>query len=208
MGAAIHAYIADCTPPGSRSRIFSLAIGLMFMGLAAGPTLGSVIIRETGNILSVFYMATGAHFIYAIFVWFILPESLTRRKMVKARQRYAEARAEEQRQIRQGREESGLGVWMLMTLKSVFGFLSPLAVFAPVKIPAGVVAGCSRSRSRSNEGSSPDGTVGMRGQKKKRDLSLTLLAWAHGLSLMVMVGLRKFDRHVRELIKFHCSHYR
>ena len=40
MIAALHAYLADCTSPGNRTRIFSLGAGLLFVGMAFGHSPG------------------------------------------------------------------------------------------------------------------------------------------------------------------------
>ena len=83
----MHAYMADCTAPSERSRTFSLSLGLLFIGMAFGPTLGSILIRESGSTLSVFYLATAVHLGYALMVWTVLPESLGKRAMQAARRK-------------------------------------------------------------------------------------------------------------------------
>lgn len=64
-----------------RSRIFSLNLGLYFAGVALGPMIGSLLIRSTGQVLSVFFLAGSIHLLYALFVWLVVPESLTKERM-------------------------------------------------------------------------------------------------------------------------------
>lgn len=92
----------------------------MFTGVAVGPVLGGLLIRSTGTILSVFYFASILHGIYAIFILFILPESLTR-----ARARGAHLRREQEK-ANQAPSGRALGV-----VKSIAKFFSPLVVLLP-----------------------------------------------------------------------------
>ncbi|KAF9053900.1 MFS general substrate transporter [Hymenopellis radicata] len=119
--AALHAYLADTTTRANRSRVFSLSLGLMFSGMGIGPTLGGLLIRVTGNILSVFYFTTLTHFVYAFLIWFIIPESLTQaqRRMSRVKHDHSIVVARE--------GQNKWTVWM----KRIFGFLSPLSVFMP-----------------------------------------------------------------------------
>ncbi|TFK55076.1 MFS general substrate transporter [Heliocybe sulcata] len=113
--AATHAYIADCTPPASRSRLFSLQLGLLFCGTAIGPSLGGLLVRFTQDLLSLFYIALFVDVLYAATVWFVIPESLTETEM----------RVNAERHRRRG-EEGKKGWW-------VVSLLSPLSVFVPVR---------------------------------------------------------------------------
>ena len=151
--AASHAYTADCTHPAARARVFSLSLGLLFIGMALGPTLGSLLIAGTGSAVSVFYAATACHICYSCLIWFVLPESLTRSAMMKSRRRHA-IRLEEEEQKRKEREARGgatgsprLGKSVIRAsrriLKRAFAFMSPLSVFAPVRDEASEKTGKS-----------------------------------------------------------------
>ncbi|THH14854.1 hypothetical protein EW146_g5538 [Bondarzewia mesenterica] len=118
--AAVHAYLADCSTPASRARNFSLFLGLLFTGAALGPSLGSLLIWWSNNIMSVFYMSTSVHCLYAIFTWFVIPESLLPVQMTFSRRKHAE-----EAEIR--RRRTGL----LSRLRRLFSFLSPLSMLAP-----------------------------------------------------------------------------
>ncbi|KAF5389821.1 hypothetical protein D9757_003673 [Collybiopsis confluens] len=124
-GAVMHAYLADTTTLATRSRIFSMNLGLIFVGFALGPTLGGLLIRFTRQTISVFYAASCSHLIYAFMVWFIVPESNSKPKMQLARAKY-----QEEIDLRRTREGRGPSV----RTKRLFSFLSPLAVFSPVSV--------------------------------------------------------------------------
>lgn len=114
-----------------RSRIFSLFLGTMFIGVAFGPTLGSLVIRATQDILTPYYLAIPTHMTMMIVFFFVIPESLT----VEARRVLAEkrAKAEEVRDevVRRAKEEGREWSLVRSVLGRVFGFLSPLGVFLP-----------------------------------------------------------------------------
>ncbi|KAF5330575.1 hypothetical protein D9619_005275 [Psilocybe cf. subviscida] len=124
--AALHAYMADTTEESLRSRNFSLGLGLMFSGMAFGPTVGSLLIRATGHTLSVFYLATATHALYTVLVWLILPESLSRKQMTLAKEKY---------EAEGGAAAADRGpVGILVKLRRLFAFLSPLTVFMPYEV--------------------------------------------------------------------------
>ncbi|KAJ7484398.1 major facilitator superfamily domain-containing protein [Mycena latifolia] len=119
---AIHAYIADVSTPDKRSRIFSIVIGSTLIGVGIGPVLGSIIIRSTHNLLTVFYLAAAFRILHACFVWLVLPESLTAAQMHRASIRY---------------QEHSIAVsepTPLLWFKRFFFFLLPLSVLWPEKI--------------------------------------------------------------------------
>lgn len=102
-----------------RSRIFSRFLGLFFIGVAFGPSLGSLAEHLTSNPNVVFYLAFGLHAIVALFAWFIIPESLLPAQM------------EATRRTRVGESEGH-------RFSRMFSFLSPLVVFAPLSQKGGV----------------------------------------------------------------------
>jgi MFS family permease len=117
--AAFYAYIADTTTPGGRSHVYSLALGLVFTGMALGPSIGSLMIGATGHVLSVFYMTTVVHFLFLLYVFFLMPESVTKEEMFAARGRY--------NALRPSSTENRL----FGSLKRALSFLAPLSVFLP-----------------------------------------------------------------------------
>ncbi|KAK0565215.1 hypothetical protein OC861_003890 [Tilletia horrida] len=161
--AAHQAYIADTTPSGTRAKTFAIFGGCMFGGLALGPILGGFIVEFTGDILSVFYLAFLAHVVYLLFVFFILPESVSpERKAAAERERQlaqekARAELEEQlsRDAEEDAEEERLPVSMrtrrktafkrirsilayvgAVTLRQLTRPLAPMAMLLPKRYPA------------------------------------------------------------------------
>ncbi|KZP31830.1 MFS general substrate transporter [Athelia psychrophila] len=155
--AAMHAYVSDTTEPAARSRTFSLFLGLLFIGIAAGPTLGALIIRASGSVLSVFFVASAMHFLYAFVVWVVLPESRGARLMRASKVLHA-AELAGLKAARHGGRAQGL----LVRAKAAFAFLSPLLLLLPRRVPGG-------ARRRAG-----------------RDWSLTLVAAAYGLVQAIM----------------------
>lgn len=146
----------------SRSRILSLNVGLLFIGVAVGPTLGSFLIRATGQLLSVFWAAVIFTLFYSFFLWFILPESITQRQMTRARANYNDDLLRGASET----EQSSVAA-LLHKIRRMVTFLSPLTIFLPssLKGPNNV----------------PD--------KHTRDWSLTLLALAYGCTISTMVAI-------------------
>ncbi|KAL8763453.1 MAG: hypothetical protein Q9184_000761 [Pyrenodesmia sp. 2 TL-2023] len=84
--ALTNAYVSDCTPPAKRAVSFGYFHGVLFTGVALGPLLAGYLVKWTGTILVVFYYALVAHLFFALFVLFIVPESLTKRRQLAARE--------------------------------------------------------------------------------------------------------------------------
>jgi len=55
--AVAHSYAADCTTAENRAVSFGYFQGSLFLGIAAGPVLGGMLIKATGNVLNIFYAA-------------------------------------------------------------------------------------------------------------------------------------------------------
>lgn len=154
--ATIHAYQADVTTEDNRSRIFSLSLGLMFIGETIGPTLGSLLNRWTGQLLSVFYGAVVAHLIYVVFVWTFLPQSLSLSYRLHARERYAKGKRQDVRR------PDYFGVRVLLFVKRLFSFLASLAAFVP-------------TRETSNYT-----------KRRRRDWNLTMIGLAYSTAYFIM----------------------
>ena len=86
--AVIQSYAADCTPPARRSVVFGYLHGCMFLGIAVGPILGGLIIKASGNIMTIFYVAFVCHLGFIVFVTSFVPESLSRDQQIAARERH------------------------------------------------------------------------------------------------------------------------
>lgn len=177
--AASHAYMADTTSAGTRydhilllllmnmysllrrSRIFSLALGLMFTGIAIGPTLGGLLIRYTQKTISVFFAAAAAHLLYGILIWFVIPESLSKQQMKESTVKH-NMELNDAATTREMTQTLGL----LVRSKRLFAFLSPLSIFLPETV--------DRSENP------------LKGRKKNWDL--TLVALGYGFVISIMVG--------------------
>lgn len=96
-------------------------MGLWFLGMALGPTLGGFLVRCTGNLLVPFYFATCMHLLYAISLLVIVPESLTREQMEGNRNSHA-AKVEQTRLANSDRP-------ILARFKFIFESLGPLTLF-------------------------------------------------------------------------------
>lgn len=143
--------------------MFSLSLGLMFTGIALGPTLGGLLIHVTQQVISVFYAATVIHLLYAIVVWALIPESLTSLQMATSRRKHAV-------EMQQDLTDTPVAVSILVRLKRMFKFLSPLFVFIPEKLEKG------RNVLKT----------------QRRDWSLSLLAASYGCTMLILVCIFRF----------------
>ena len=119
--ANVHAYVADCTSPARRSRVFSIYLGLVYIGMAIGPALGGLLIHQSGDLPAVFYYAFSNHFIFACMVWFIIPESRAPTQLARAKVAYY-----------QNKLQAGGGIGGLFTRIALF--FAPLKLFIPVNV--------------------------------------------------------------------------
>ncbi|KAH6918262.1 major facilitator superfamily domain-containing protein [Coprinopsis sp. MPI-PUGE-AT-0042] len=172
--ATIHGYLADTTNEKTRSGVFSLNLGLLFIGFAVGPALGSLLISYTGRTISVFIAAGIIHVIYATFICTIVPESLSQSRMQEAKRNHARRTNEplirhhnpliRAAQARAKRLFIPPSHWQAR-VERLFMFMSPLSVFSPDLRPH----------------SNPL-------KKPKRDWNLTLLAAAYGFAMALMAS--------------------
>ncbi|RSL58020.1 hypothetical protein CEP54_008026 [Fusarium duplospermum] len=83
-----YSYTSDCTPPSNRAVALGLIQGCLFAGLAFGPLLAGFFIKWTGTSVYLFYVVLGCHTAFALFVWLVVPESLSKRKQLAAREKW------------------------------------------------------------------------------------------------------------------------
>lgn len=88
--AISNCYAADCTPPHKRNIAFGYFHGCLFTGIAVGPLLAGSIIKATGSLLLIFYLGLGAHLLFITTLAFIIPESLSRKRQMFARENHAQ----------------------------------------------------------------------------------------------------------------------
>jgi MFS family permease len=84
-----HSYTSDCTPPSKRAVAIGYLHSCLFSGLAFGPLLAGYLVEWTGSLLSIFYIMLGCHIVFAFFMGFVVPESLSLRRQLAAREKHA-----------------------------------------------------------------------------------------------------------------------
>ncbi|KYK59450.1 Major facilitator superfamily domain, general substrate transporter [Drechmeria coniospora] len=114
-------YVSDCSPPSSKRAVHIGYIhACLFAGLAFGPLLAGYFVKWTGSLLSIFYVVLGCHTFFALFVGFAIPESLSKRKQLAAREKHDK---EKRRRVER------VGSW-LSTLQNS-NPLAPLRILLP-----------------------------------------------------------------------------
>ncbi|KAI1630714.1 major facilitator superfamily domain-containing protein [Biscogniauxia mediterranea] len=83
-----NSYASDCASPSKRGVFIGYLHACLFTGLAFGPLLAGYFVKWTGSLLSIFYVVLGCHGFVIIFYWFIMPESLSRKRQMMARQKH------------------------------------------------------------------------------------------------------------------------
>ncbi|KAM0716624.1 hypothetical protein Q7P37_008069 [Cladosporium fusiforme] len=119
--AITNSYITDCTPPAARNVAFGLIHGCLFSGIAFGPILAGYLVKYTGKIVLVFYVLLGVHTSFATFVALFVPESLSKKRQLIAREKHDELRAN----IRQDSN------WDWINQLRALNLLAPLKVLWP-----------------------------------------------------------------------------
>ena len=92
--------------------------------------VGGLVISRTEDLLTPFYVAMAGHIFYFIVTFFFIPESLSKQKMVLTMER---RKAEHEAREDLARSPHPARARLERRVKSLFGFMGPLAVFAPVK---------------------------------------------------------------------------
>jgi MFS family permease len=86
--ALSHSYATDCTPPNKRNVVFGYFHGCLFTGIAIGPLFAGYVVKLTGKVVSMFYIALGCHIFFLLFLLLIIPESLSKARQYAAREKY------------------------------------------------------------------------------------------------------------------------
>lgn len=86
--AVSNAYATDCTPPASRNIAFGYFHGCLFTGVALGPIVAGYVAKPPGKILYVFYILTAVHIFFILFVALFVPESLSKKRQLAAREKH------------------------------------------------------------------------------------------------------------------------
>ncbi|KAI0066006.1 MFS general substrate transporter [Artomyces pyxidatus] len=133
--AGTNAYLADFTDAASRSRIFSFFLGLVYVGVAVGPSLASLVIQLTGQPITIFYVSASIQALIMLLNWLVIPESILPTQMKISRIKHATQKALKRQ------THSVIG-----TLKDSLSFLRPLLVFFPHRVENGDTPAKGRAR--------------------------------------------------------------
>lgn len=92
--AMANSYATDSTPANLRNVAFGYFHGCLFTGIALGPILAGYVVKLTGKIVYIFYMLTAVHLFFVSFIALFVPESLSKKRQLLARQKHKEAAQE------------------------------------------------------------------------------------------------------------------
>ncbi|KAI0017630.1 MFS general substrate transporter [Xylariomycetidae sp. FL0641] len=133
-------YTSDCTEPSKRGVKIGYLHSCLFAGLAFGPLLAGYFVKLTGSLVSVFYLVLGCHLVVIGYYWFILPESLSKKRQTLAREKHKSDRETMEAALPEtlirtfGPRLSGFftdytGTWLAVVLTS--NPLAPLKILVP-----------------------------------------------------------------------------
>ncbi|KAF7511276.1 hypothetical protein GJ744_004841 [Endocarpon pusillum] len=117
MGNSL-AYATDCTPPERRNVAIGYFHGTLFAGIALGPMLAGAMMKWTGSLLVVFYYSIGSHLFFILFLFILVPESVSKTRQDHAWEKY-----------RIKKEETHEESW-LDTIKN-YNFFEALSILRP-----------------------------------------------------------------------------
>ncbi|KAI2635532.1 MFS general substrate transporter [Xylaria nigripes] len=83
-----NSYVSDCSPPSKRGVSIGYLQACLFTGIALGPVLAGKFLLWTRSILSIFYAALGSHVLVILVFWFIVPESLSKKRRIMAQEKH------------------------------------------------------------------------------------------------------------------------
>jgi MFS family permease len=117
--AIANSYATDCTVPAQRNVAFGYFHGCLFTGIAVGPIVAGYVVEATGKIVTIFYILLAVHTFFVTFVIFFVPESLTKKRQMLAREEY-----------KRRYEQTGAASDWLSLVRS----LNPLNLLQPLKV--------------------------------------------------------------------------
>ncbi|MCJ1473940.1 hypothetical protein MMC13_002596 [Lambiella insularis] len=85
--AITNAYASDVVEPSRRNVAFGYIHGCLFTGIAIGPVIAGYIVKVTGRVIIIFYVALVAHVLFIAFILLVVPESLSKERQIAARQK-------------------------------------------------------------------------------------------------------------------------
>ncbi|GAB1739322.1 hypothetical protein NU219Hw_g4065t1 [Hortaea werneckii] len=117
--AIANSYATDCTPPAARNVAFGYFHICLFLGIALGPIAAGYMVKATGQVVIVFYVLTAVHTFFVLFIGLVVPESLSKKRQMQAREKRAIKKA----------ETAASSDW-IQSLRSL-NILEPLKIFWP-----------------------------------------------------------------------------
>ncbi|KAF4596547.1 hypothetical protein EYR40_007753 [Pleurotus pulmonarius] len=138
FNGVVHAYTSDCTPHGSRSKIFSTIQGIVFIGLASGPWVGSILLRllkPSESMTFMFYLSILFQIAILTFILLLLPESLKPVASEGTRTRPASTYSTLSRTS--SSSKPFLPRAKVMIIRFMKTFISPITMFGPKTIARG-----------------------------------------------------------------------
>ncbi|KAK8042499.1 hypothetical protein PG994_012982 [Apiospora phragmitis] len=82
------AYTSDCSSPSKRGVYIGYLQACLFAGVAIGPLIAGYMVKWTDTLLSIFYVALASHIVFMLFIWLVMPESLSKKRQMLARQKH------------------------------------------------------------------------------------------------------------------------
>ncbi|KXJ95393.1 major facilitator superfamily domain-containing protein [Microdochium bolleyi] len=126
-----NAYASDCSAPSKRGVYIGYLQACLFGGLAFGPLLAAYFVKWTGTLISIFYVTLGCHIAFATFIWFFVPESLSEKRQMLARDKHRAEKDEAAEQFRAARAQSDRAGWTAAAVSSdITGFFALYHLFA------------------------------------------------------------------------------
>ncbi|KAI1376231.1 MFS general substrate transporter [Hypoxylon crocopeplum] len=105
-----HSYVSDCAPPSKRGVHIGYLHACLYTGLAFGPLLAGYFVEWTGSLISIFYVVLGCHAFVILYFWFILPDSISKKRQMAAREKHRAEREATVLQLRSGLPSSVEGL--------------------------------------------------------------------------------------------------
>ncbi|KAI0483297.1 MFS general substrate transporter [Xylariaceae sp. FL0804] len=132
-----NSYTSDCAPPSRRGVYMGYLHACLFTGLAFGPILAGYFVNWTGSLISLLYVVLGCHLTVIMYWWFVLPESLSKKRRMIAREKH-QADMEAVRSALPSQTEHTLGSWLPAFMTDTMGNWLPVILsanpLAPLKI--------------------------------------------------------------------------
>lgn len=127
--AISHSYATDCTEPSRRNVVFGYFHGCLFTGIAIGPLLAGYIIKWTGTVITMFYIAISFHILFILMLVFFIPESLSKKRQHAAQEKHRIKQEEWAASLAARGSNGGAKEW-LTSLRS-FNLFEPLKILYP-----------------------------------------------------------------------------